>query len=98
VILPEGTADIEWATPFDVDSVDDALHFTHLDTTGRPVLILRKSNVVRYHHQIFTVKYHFASYNILREPAVLFAAFMGFLILAMVYYRVELGVGSEHFD
>lgn len=96
VILPEGASHIEWLTPFSIDSVDDAqLHFTHLDTTGRPVLVLRKTNVVHFHNQNFQVAYHFTPVDMMREPFLVIAAAMAFFAISFVYYRVELGVGHE---
>ena len=96
IILPEGSSAIRWSTPFSIDSADDTgLHFTHLDTTGRPVLTLSKSNVVRFHNQHLLVSYAFRSLYMLREPLLVIGAIMAFFSVAMVYYRVELGVHSE---
>ena len=96
IILPEGSSAIQWHTPFSIDSADDTgLHFTHLDTTGRPVLTLRKSNVVRFHNQRLLVSYAFRSVYMLREPLLVISAVMAFFAVAMVYYRVELGVPSQ---
>ena len=96
IILPEGSSAIQWSTPFSIDSADDTgLHFTHLDTTGRPVLTLSKSNVVRFHNQRLTVSYAFRNVYMLREPLLVISAVMAFFAVAMVYYRVELGVHSE---
>jgi len=96
IILPEGSSAIQWATPFSIDSADDTgLHFTHLDTTGRPVLTLSKSNVVRFHNQRLSVSYAFRSVYMLREPLLVIGAIMAFFGVAMAYYRVELGVHSE---
>ncbi len=55
VILPEFSSGLQWVTPFEVDSEDRGSHVTYLDTVGRPVLILKKSNVMRYHDQAFQV-------------------------------------------
>ena len=96
VILPEGSSHIQWKTPFDIDSADDSgLHFTHLDTTGRPVLTLNKTNVVRFHNQPFLVTYAFGRAAMLREPALVIGAVMAFFVVAMCYYRLELGVGYD---
>ena len=96
IILPEGSSAIQWATPFSIDSADDTgLHFTHLDTTGRPVLTLTKSNVVRFHNQRLLVSYAFRSVYMLREPLLVIGAMMAFFAVVMMYYRVELGVHSE---
>jgi len=102
VIFPEGSSAIQWSTPFSVDYADDhELHFTHLDTTGRPVLILRKNNVVRFHNQPFLVSYQYKPVLMLREPLLVIGAVFAFFLLSMAYYRVELGVGhgeESHID
>ena len=96
VIFPEGSSGIQWSTPFDIDSADDSgLHFTHLDTTGRPVLTLRKSNVVRFHNQPISVSYAFSPLLMMREPLLVISAVMAFFLLSMAYYRVELGLGHD---
>jgi len=96
VIFPEGASHIQWSTPFSIDYADDTtLHFTHLDTTGRPVLILTKDNVMKFHNQPFLVTYAFRPILMLREPLLVIGAVMAFFVVSMIYYRVELGVGHE---
>lgn len=41
--------------PYAVKRHRDDLHFTYLDTTGRPVIVLEKQNLVDSHIQSFTV-------------------------------------------
>ena len=99
IIFPEGSSAIQWATPFEIDGADDSgLHFTHLDTTGRPVLTLRKDNVVRFHNTHFLVSYAFTPVYMLREPLLVIGAVMAFFLLSMTYYRVELGVHDSRKD
>jgi oligosaccharyltransferase complex subunit alpha (ribophorin I) len=95
VIIPEGATDIQFSTPFEVDSAEFELHKTHLDTLGRPVLVLRKANCVKHHNQIFTVKYHFPRAGILYEPALLISVFALLLAAAMANYRMRLGISDN---
>jgi oligosaccharyltransferase complex subunit alpha (ribophorin I) len=60
VILPEGAADIKLRLPFSVTRDRDQVQKTYLDTIGRTVIVLRKSNLVENHVQDFEVHY---SYN-----------------------------------
>ena len=55
IILPEGSQDIHLKTPYSVENLPSSLHFTYLDTTGRPVVIVRKKNLVENHIQDFEV-------------------------------------------
>jgi len=42
-------------TPFPVTRKPDELHFTYLDTVGRPVIIMEKSNLLEQHIEEFVV-------------------------------------------
>lgn len=57
VVLPEGASDIRPSTPFPMQTSGDGRKFSYLDTTGRPVLILRKTNLVPDHNKDFSVTY-----------------------------------------
>ena len=57
VVLPEGAGDIRPSTPFPMQTSGDGRKFSYLDTTGRPVLILRKTNLVSDHNKDFSVTY-----------------------------------------
>lgn len=98
VIFPEFTSGIRWVSPFEVDSEEFSSHVTYLDTVGRPVLILRKSNVVRAHDQRFQVVYDFSATYLLHEPLLLVASFFGLFALAMVYFRIELSLSDPKED
>jgi len=95
VILPEGVKDIVAHPPFAVDSQGSDLHFTYLDTTGRPVLVLTKKNVVAEHNQFFQVTYHFSRLSMLQEPVLLISAYFMFFVFAMLYVRFELSITKE---
>lgn len=55
VILPEGSHKVELLPPYHVQRLPDYMHFTYLDTKGRPVISMRKTNVVENHIQDFEV-------------------------------------------
>ena len=42
-------------TPFDIDLGENTLHYTYLDTIGRPVIVAYKNNLVEQHIQDFEV-------------------------------------------
>lgn len=95
VILPEGAHAIEWRTPFDIDSAEFTEFKTYLDTTGRPTLILRKANCVRFHQQYFQVSYRFAKASILREPMLIAAATLLCLLLVIAFTHADLRITDE---
>ncbi len=51
VVLPEGATDIKVHLPFSVDSEERSSLFSTLDYIGRPVVVLKKANVVSSLHQ-----------------------------------------------
>lgn len=38
-------------TPYKIDRLPNQLHYTYLDTFGRPVLVATKTNLVEHHIQ-----------------------------------------------
>ncbi|GAY49305.1 hypothetical protein CUMW_118110 [Citrus unshiu] len=55
VVLPEGSGDISVSAPFPVNQWEET-KLSHLDLTGRPVVVLQKTNVVPEHNQFFQVQ------------------------------------------
>uniref|UniRef100_A0A6A7FUS7 Dolichyl-diphosphooligosaccharide--protein glycosyltransferase subunit 1 n=1 Tax=Hirondellea gigas TaxID=1518452 RepID=A0A6A7FUS7_9CRUS len=97
VILPEGATDIEVSLPFEVDSYTMETLFSYLDTTGRPVVVFNKKNVVDFHRQHFEVVYNFTWLAILREPFFLFTGFfIAFLVfIGLSRVSLELSVPGD---
>ena len=60
VVLPEGSTVVNVEAPFHAELSHDKKH-TYLDTGGRPVVVLTKSNVALDHNQPFIVDYTFSS-------------------------------------
>ncbi len=89
VILPEGSSNIRWSTPFDIDDAQFETRLTYLDFTGRPVLVLKKRNVVPWHQQKFSVAYSFPRVHMAREPGLLIAAIFALLAFTMLYVRLD---------
>ena len=47
---------IDLVTPYSIQRGKNDLHYTYLDTVGRPVIIIHKDNVVENHIQDFEVR------------------------------------------
>lgn len=45
------TRNIHMDTPYKIDRLPNQLHYTYLDTFGRPVLVATKTNLVEHHIQ-----------------------------------------------
>lgn len=84
VVLPEGASSISAKVPFPVNQTQEVKQ-TYLDTTGRPVVVLHKTNAVPDHDVPFTVTYSFFSVLMLKEPLLLVSAF-AVLFAAIIAY------------
>ncbi|XP_069912309.1 LOW QUALITY PROTEIN: dolichyl-diphosphooligosaccharide--protein glycosyltransferase subunit 1-like [Oryctolagus cuniculus] len=49
IILPEGAKNIQVDSPYEISRAPDELHYTYLDTCGRPVIVAYKKNLVEQH-------------------------------------------------
>jgi len=98
IILPEGAWDIQWRAPYDFDSVHMSEFKTYLDTTGRPTLILHKSNCVKYHQQNVQVAYRYAKVSILREPLLITAAVMMCFLVVIAFNHADLRITDNERD
>lgn len=94
VILPEGATDIHDVLPFQMDNVTEETRFSYLDTTGRPVRVYNKRNVVDFHNQKLMVVYRFTILAILREPFFLFIGFFSALIIFVIFSRINLNLSA----
>lgn len=93
IVLPEGAQNIEFVTPFHIDSAHYDTKQTYLDTSGRPVLVLEKHNVVnKYHSQNIQVTYTYSRLSLLWEPFLLSSIFSALFITAIIYGRIELSI------
>ncbi|ESO08246.1 hypothetical protein HELRODRAFT_169987 [Helobdella robusta] len=95
IILPEGVKDIVLQTPYEVNRESDELHATYLDTTGRPVIIVTKGQLVEQHIQDFQLHYTFSKYLLLREPLLVFAAFFILFLTVIVYVRLDFSITKD---
>lgn len=70
--------------------------YTYLDTSGRPVLVFEKANVVPDHNVIFHLDYHFNRLSLLREPLLLIGGTPARvpLLLCMLLQRSGLNAGA----
>lgn len=88
IILPEHSTDLELVTPYKVEQEADAVHYTYLDTVGRPVVVINVKNSVDNHIQDFQLRYKFQKAMILKEPLMIVAAF--FVIFSFIIFVVRI--------
>jgi len=95
IILPEGSQGIHLTTPYSVEHLPSSLHFTYLDTKGRPIVIVRKKNLVENHIQDFELQYNFPRILMLQEPFLVVLAFYLLFLFVIVYVRLDFSITKD---
>ncbi|KAG7477971.1 hypothetical protein MATL_G00075470 [Megalops atlanticus] len=95
LILPEGARNIHMDTPYPIDRSPDQLHYTYLDTFGRPVLVATKSNLVEQHIQDVVVHYTFNKILMLQEPLLVVGAFYILFFTVIIYVRLDFSITKD---
>lgn len=95
IILPEHSTDIELIAPYSVERGQNELHYTYLDTVGRPVIVINKKNTVDNHIQDFQLKYKFHKMMILKEPFLVVAFFLILFTFIIIVVRLDFSLSPE---
>lgn len=85
---------IRLKTAYPVQEKEPELQYTYLDTTGRPVVIAIKVNLVEQHIQDFEVLYEFEAHLLLLEPLVVTAALYMFFLLVIILVRLDFTISE----
>ncbi|KAL0901894.1 hypothetical protein ABMA27_007045 [Loxostege sticticalis] len=97
IILPEGSVGIKLNVPYPVTRLADSLHYTYLDTKGRPVITFKKSNVVENHIQDFQLRYTFPRLLMFQEPLLVVGFLYALFLLVIIYVRLDFSIHkAEH--
>ncbi|KAL7291091.1 dolichyl-diphosphooligosaccharide--protein glycosyltransferase subunit 1 [Trichogramma pretiosum] len=95
VILPEGSNNVQIELPYEATRLPDSLHYTYLDTTGRPVISVTKKNLVENHIQNFKLKYTFPKLLMLQEPLLVTVALYIMFLMVIVYVRLDFSIDKD---
>lgn len=95
IILPEGAKNIQVDSPYDIDRAQDELHYTYLDTFGRPVIVAHKNNLVEQHIQDVVVHYNFNKILMLQEPLLVVGAFYILFFTVILYVRLDFSITKD---
>ncbi|XP_049873768.1 dolichyl-diphosphooligosaccharide--protein glycosyltransferase subunit 1 [Pectinophora gossypiella] len=97
IILPEGSSHIKVNTPYTVKRLPDSLHYTYLDTKGRPVIAFKKTNLVESHIQDFQLRYTFPRLLMLQEPLLVVGFLYALFLCVIIYVRLDFSIHkAEH--
>ncbi|XP_075039718.1 dolichyl-diphosphooligosaccharide--protein glycosyltransferase subunit 1 [Mixophyes fleayi] len=95
LILPEGAKHIHVENPYDVNRAPDELHYTYLDTFGRPVIVAHKNNLVEQHIQDVVVHYTFNKILMLQEPLLVVGVFYILFFTVILYVRLDFSITKD---
>lgn len=95
-MLPDGSSEITHdQLPFPVD-VDYDTKYWYFDVVGRPVLVLKKQNIVDLHKTSFKVKYNPSILSPYRKPILFFMVYFGLFSVYMIYLRMNFSIAGSN--
>jgi len=93
IILPEGVEVGKLNSPFPLKREKDERHYTYLDTTGRPVIVIKNvGDLTEKHIQDFQLEFKFPKSAMIREPLMLILAFFLFFLSTIIYVRLDFSI------
>lgn len=95
IILPEGAKNIKLIPPYSVTRLPDQIHYTYLDTVGRPVIVFTKENLVENHIHDFNVKYNFNKILLVQEPLLIIGFLYILFLVVIVWSRLDFSITKE---
>jgi len=96
IILPEGAKVGKLHTPYPMSRSADSLHYTYLDTSGRPVITVHNiGDMTEKHIEDFQLEFQFSKTTMIREPLILIVAFLLFFFLTIVYVRLDFAITKD---
>lgn len=95
IILPEFTSNIKLIAPYAVNRLPDEVHYTYLDTVGRPVIIFTKKNLVENHIHDFNLKYNFSKTLMIQEPLLVVGFLYILFLFVIVWSRLDFSITKE---
>ncbi|XP_020599382.1 dolichyl-diphosphooligosaccharide--protein glycosyltransferase subunit 1A isoform X2 [Phalaenopsis equestris] len=93
VVLPEGSKEVSVLVPFHTKQWHET-KYSHLDLIGRPVIVLKKTNVVPEHNTYFQVHYKFNNLSLHREPLLLISGFFFLFVACIAYMHADLSISK----
>lgn len=95
IILPEGCTNIKLIMPYPVTRLPDQLHYTYLDTFGRPVVVFNKKNLIENHIHDFNLKYNFNKVLMIQEPLLVVGFLYVLFLLVIIWIRLDFSITKE---
>lgn len=96
ITLPAGASNIEVKGSIEFERQKDELDYSYLDIIGRPVVVLKKTNIVEHHlkGKPLVIRYNYSKLYMAQEPILLILAAIGALILTIILSKVSSPKGN----
>lgn len=94
IVLPVGVKNVKLNTPYDVQRLDDGITYKYLDTIGRQVIKLRKTNLVEQHIQDLEITYDWQPVLLFHEPLLVSIALYLMFIMVIIYVRLDFSISN----
>jgi len=95
IILPEHSTDLKLIEPYPVKKEANSLHYTYIDTVGRPVIVLHKKNTCENHIMDFQLKYKYQKIMILKKPLILVGVFLTIFTAIILLVRIDFSLSAN---
>lgn len=95
IVLPVGVKNVKLNLPYQVERLPDSVAYKYLDTLGRLVVKLRKTNLVENHIQDLEIVYDWQPLLLFHEPALLSAALYLIFIVVIIYVRLDFSIHKQ---
>lgn len=95
IVLPEGSHSIDLDLPYEATRLPDSLHYTYLDTIGRPVITIHKTNLVEDHIEPFELRYVFPKMFMLLEPLLIIGFLYILFLTVILYVRLDFSLSKD---
>lgn len=91
IILPAGSNDVEIIWSVGYKRLKDETSYSYLDLIGRPVIVLRKANLVAHHldGKPLVIRYNYSKMLMSQEPVLLVAAVLCLLLLTAIWSKMN---------
>ncbi|XP_017769774.1 PREDICTED: dolichyl-diphosphooligosaccharide--protein glycosyltransferase subunit 1 [Nicrophorus vespilloides] len=92
VVLPLGVTNVQLKFPYSVDRLSDDIAHKYLDSVGRQVIRLKKSNLVEQHIQDLDIVYDWQPFLLFHKPILIAICLYALFLLVIVYVRLDFSI------
>lgn len=95
IVLPVGVQNVQVSYPFEVTKLDNEVAHKFLDTIGRQVIKLKKTDLVEQHIQDMEIVYEWSPHLLFHEPILISIALYAMFLICIIYVRLDFSIHSK---